>query len=181
MGWHASDTHPIVFSDCRVPLDHLLGEQGRGFQQFLATLDDGRVAIAAMAVGILQGCLDEAVRYAKDRTAFGRPIGANQSIAFALADVEVALESARLLTYQAAWRKDEGLPFKQQAAHAKLFATEAAVDATRTAVQVFGGAGYIDETPVSRFYRDAKVLEIGEGTSEIQRLVIARGLGLPVD
>ncbi|HSG78942.1 MAG TPA: acyl-CoA dehydrogenase family protein [Acidimicrobiia bacterium] len=181
MGWHASDTHPIVFSDCRVPLDHLLGEQGRGFHQFLATLDDGRVAIAAMAVGILQGCLDEAVRYAKDRTAFGRPIGANQSIAFALADVEVALESARLLTYQAAWRKDEGLPFKQQAAHAKLFATEAAVDATRTAVQVFGGAGYIDETPVSRFYRDAKVLEIGEGTSEIQRLVIARGLGLPVD
>jgi butyryl-CoA dehydrogenase len=181
MGWHASDTHPIVFSDCRVPADHLLGEQGRGFHQFLATLDDGRVAIAAMAVGILQGCLDEAVQYAKDRTAFGRPIGANQSIAFALADIEVALESARLLTYQAAWRKDEGLPFKQQAAHAKLFATEAAVDATRTAVQVFGGAGYIDETPVSRFYRDAKVLEIGEGTSEIQRLVIARGLGLPVD
>ncbi|MDX1690746.1 MAG: acyl-CoA dehydrogenase family protein [Acidimicrobiia bacterium] len=180
MGWHASDTHPIVFSDCRVPKGNLLGDRGRGYHQFLATLDDGRVAIAAMAVGVLQACLEESAQYAKDREAFGRPIGGYQGVAFKVADMEVALEAARLLTYKAAWLKEQGMPFKQQAAHAKLFATEAAVTATREAVQVFGGAGYIDETFVSRLYRDAKVLEIGEGTSEIQRLVIARGLGLPV-
>ena len=180
MGWHASDTHPIVFADCRVPVDHLLGERGKGFHQFLATLDDGRVAIAAMAVGMLQACLDESVQYAQERVAFGRPIGSNQGIAFKIADMQMNLEAARLLTYRAAWLKDEGRPFKQEAAQAKLFATEAAVTATRDAVQVFGGAGYVDETLVSRLYRDAKVLEIGEGTSEIQRIVISRGLGLPV-
>jgi short/branched chain acyl-CoA dehydrogenase len=180
MGWHASDTHPVRFEACRVPADHLLGEQGRGFQQFLAILDDGRVAIAALAVGLAQACLDHALEYARSRNAFGRPIGGFQSVAFKLADLEVAVETARLLTYKAAWLKDRGRPFKHAAAVAKLHATEAAVSATREATQIFGGAGFVDETPVSRFYRDAKVLEIGEGTSEIQRLVIARGLGLPV-
>jgi short/branched chain acyl-CoA dehydrogenase len=180
MGWHASDTHPVRFEACRVPADHLLGEQGRGFQQFLAILDDGRVAIAALAVGLAQACLDHALEYARSRNAFGRPIGGFQSVAFKLADLEVAVEAARLLTYKAAWLKDRGRPFKHAAAVAKLHATEAAVSATREATQIFGGAGFVDETPVSRFYRDAKVLEIGEGTSEIQRLVIARGLGLPV-
>jgi len=181
MGWHASDTHPLTFDGCRVPIDHLLGERGGGLRQFLATLDDGRIAIAALAVGLAQGCLEHSVRYAGDRVAFGRPIGANQGVAFRCADLAVMVESARLLTYKAAWLKDTGRPFKQAAAMAKLYATEAAVDATRHATQIFGGSGYLDETPVSRFYRDAKVLEIGEGTSEIQRLVISRGLGLPID
>jgi butyryl-CoA dehydrogenase len=181
MGWHASDTHGLVLADCRVPADHLLGERGRGFHQFLSTLDDGRIAIAALAVGVLQACLEESLRYANDRVAFGKPIGSYQAIAFKISDLEVATEAARLLTYKAAWLKDTGRPFKQAAAVAKLYATEAAVTATREATQIFGGAGFIDETLVARHYRDAKVLEIGEGTSEIQRLVIARGLGLPVD
>ncbi|MEN8041805.1 MAG: acyl-CoA dehydrogenase family protein [Actinomycetota bacterium] len=180
MGWRASDTHGLTFTDCRVPAENLLGERGRGFHQFLSTLDDGRVAIAAMAVGVLQACLDESVAYANERHAFGRPIGSNQAIAFKIADIEVQLHAARLLTYRAAWLKDQGKPFKQEAAIAKLYATEAAVSATRDATQVFGGAGFIDQTLVSRHYRDAKVLEIGEGTSEIQRLVISRGLGLPI-
>lgn len=180
MGWRASDTHGLTFTDCRVPAENLLGERGKGFRQFLHILDDGRIAIAAMSVGVAQGCLDLATAYAKDRSAFGRPIGANQSIAFKLADIEVATQAARLLTYEAAWLKDAGRPYRKAAAMAKLFASEAAVSATREAVQVFGGSGYMDESPVSRFYRDAKVLEIGEGTSEIQRLVIARALGLPV-
>ena len=180
MGWHASDTHPLTFIDARVPAGNLLGERGRGFHQFLSTLDDGRVAIAALAVGVLQACLEESVSYANDRIAFGRPIGSNQAIAFKIADIEVMTEAARLLTYKAAWLKDQGKPFKQEAAIAKLYATEAAVTATRDATQVFGGAGFMDETLVARHYRDAKVLEIGEGTSEIQRLVISRGLGLPI-
>ncbi|HUP87682.1 MAG TPA: acyl-CoA dehydrogenase family protein [Acidimicrobiales bacterium] len=179
MGWHASDTHGLTFSDCTVPEDHLLGERGNGFRQFLAILDEGRIAIAALAVGTIQACLDLSVQYAKDRTAFGRPIGANQAIAFKCADLAVACENARLLTYQAAWLKDVGRPVKRQAAIAKLYATEAAVTATREATQIFGGYGFMDETPVSRFYRDSKILEIGEGTSEIQRLVISRELGLP--
>lgn len=181
MGWHASDTHGLRFEDCRVPAENLLGERGRGFHQFLATLDDGRIAIAAMAVGVLQSCLEESTRYAKDRVAFGRPIGSYQAIAFKCADLDVMTASARLLTYHAAWLKDTGRPFTHAAAIAKLSATEAAVSATREATQIFGGAGFMDDTLVSRHYRDSKVLEIGEGTSEVQRLVISRGLGLPVD
>ena len=180
MGWHASDTHGLTFTDCAVPEDHLLGERGNGFRQFLAILDEGRIAIAALAVGTIQACLDQSVQYAKDRSAFGRPIGANQSVAFKCADLAVACENARLLTYKAAWLKDSGRPFKRAAAIAKLYATEAAVTATREATQIFGGYGFMDETPVSRFYRDSKILEIGEGTSEIQRLVISRDLGLPI-
>ena len=181
MGWHASDTHGLTFTDCRVPEDHLLGQRGAGFRQFLAILDEGRIAIAALAVGTIQACLDLSVQYAKDRSAFGKPIGANQAVAFKCADLAVACENARLLTYKAAWLKDTGRPFKRAAALAKLYATEAAVTATREATQIFGGYGFMDETPVSRFYRDSKILEIGEGTSEIQRLVISRDLGLPVD
>ena len=180
MGWHASDTHGLQFTDCRVPEAHLLGERGRGFHQFLATLDDGRIAIAALAVGLAQACLDHSVAYANERQAFGGPIGRYQAVAFKCADMAVMVENARLLTYRAAWLKDTGRPFKQEAAMAKLYATEAAVTATREATQIFGGYGFIDETPVARFYRDAKILEIGEGTSEVQRLVISRGLGLPV-
>lgn len=178
MGCHASDTHGLLFDGCRVPESNLLGAPGRGFQQFLATLDDGRIAIAALAVGLIQACLEECTAYANQRTAFGRPIGANQGIAFKCADMAVAAETARQVTYAAAARKDAGLPFKKEAAIAKLYATEAAVAATREATQVFGGYGFMDETPVARFYRDAKILEIGEGTSEIQRIVISRELGL---
>ncbi len=181
MGWHASDTHGLTFTGCQVPEDHLLGERGRGFAQFLKILDEGRVAISALAVGCIQACLELCTRYAQDRNAFGKPIGANQGVAFQVADLAVMAETARLLTYQAAWLHDVGRPYKQAAAMAKLHTTEAAVTATRTATQIFGGYGFMDETPVSRFYRDAKILEIGEGTSEIQRLVIARALGLPVE
>jgi butyryl-CoA dehydrogenase len=180
MGWHASDTHGLRLESCRVPEANLLGEPGRGLAQFLAILDDGRVAIAALAVGVAQACLEHSVAYAKDRQAFGGPIGRNQAVAFKCADMAVAVEAARTLVYRAAWLKDHGRPFKQAAAMAKLFATEAAVTATREATQIFGGYGFMDETPVSRFYRDAKILEIGEGTSEVQRLVLSRGLGLPV-
>jgi butyryl-CoA dehydrogenase len=180
MGWHASDTHGLSLSGCRVPAANLLGERGRGFAQFLEILDEGRIAIAALAVGVIRCCLDQSVAYAGERQAFGRPIGANQAVAFACSDLAVMAESAGLLTYQAAWRRDSGRPFKRQAAMAKLYATESAVTATRIATQVFGGYGFMDETLVARQYRDAKILEIGEGTSEIQRLVIARDLGLPV-
>jgi butyryl-CoA dehydrogenase len=181
MGWHASDTHGLSFADVRVPEDHLLGERGRGFANFLAILDEGRIAIAALAVGVIQACLDESVAYAKERQAFGRPIGSYQATAFRCADLAVLAETARLLTYHAAWLHDTGQPYTQAAALAKLHATEAAVTATRHATQVFGGYGFMDETPVSRHYRDAKILEIGEGTSEVQRLVISRGLGLPLE
>ncbi len=184
LGWHASDTHPLSFDDCRVPAGNLLGERGAGFRQFLAILDDGRIALAALAVGLAQGCLDAAVEYAGVRMAFGKPIGAKQGVAFQLADLRVAVEAGRLLTYKAAALRDAGRPaaeVKQAAASAKLFTSEAAMAAARTATQVFGGYGFMEEYPVARFYRDAKILEIGEGTSEIQRLVIARGLGLPVE
>jgi short/branched chain acyl-CoA dehydrogenase len=180
MGWHASDTHGLTFAGCEVPLDHLLGARGRGFAQFLDILDEGRIAISALACGVIRCCLEEATAYAKQRLAFGRPIGANQAIAFACADLAVSYESSRLLTYRAAALHDRGEPCKQAAAMAKLHSTEAAVAATRVATQVFGGTGFLDETLVARQYRDAKILEIGEGTSEIQRLVISRGLGLPV-
>ena len=179
LGWHASDTHGLVLDGCRVPRGNLLGQPGAGFRNFLTILDDGRIAISALAVGCAQACLDHAVQYAKDRQAFGGPIGRFQAISFALADLAVAVENARNLTYKAAWLKDQGRSIGQAAAMAKLYSTEAAVSATRVATQVFGGAGFIEETPVARFYRDAKILEIGEGTSEIQRLVIARSLGLP--
>jgi butyryl-CoA dehydrogenase len=180
MGWHASDTHGLSFSGCRVPAANLLGERGRGFPQFLQVLDEGRIAIAALAVGVIRCCLEQSVAYANDRHAFGRPIGANQAVAFACSDLAVMAETAGLLVYQAAWRRDTGRPYKREAAMAKLYATEAAVTATRMATQVFGGYGFMDETLVARQYRDAKILEIGEGTSEVQRLVIARDLGLPV-
>lgn len=180
MGWHASDTHGLSFTDCRVPAENLLGERGRGFANFLAILDDGRVAIAALAVGVIQACLEQSVQYAKDRNAFGKPIGSYQAVAFKCADLAVMAETARDLTYHAAWLKDMGRPFKREAAMAKLYTTEAAVTATREATQIFGGYGFIDETPVARHYRDAKILEIGEGTSEVQRMVIARELGLPL-
>jgi short-chain 2-methylacyl-CoA dehydrogenase len=180
MGWHASDTHGLTFEGCRVPEGNLLGGRGRGFAQFLEILDEGRIAIAALAVGVVRCCLEQSVAYAGERHAFGRPIGANQAVAFACSDLAVMAENAALLTYKAAWLRDTGRPHKRQAAMAKLYATEAAVTATRMATQVFGGYGFMDETLVSRQYRDAKILEIGEGTSEIQRLVIARDLGLPV-
>ncbi|MCP4968775.1 MAG: acyl-CoA dehydrogenase [bacterium] len=180
MGWHASDTRGLVFEDCRVPAENLLGTRGRGFHQFLATLDDGRIAIAALALGLAQACLDVSVDYAKTRQAFGRPIGANQGVAFQCADLKVMVDAARMLTYRAAALKDAGRPIKQAAAVAKLYASEAAVSASRIATQIYGGAGFMESSPVARFYRDAKILEIGEGTSEIQRLVISRGLGLPV-
>jgi butyryl-CoA dehydrogenase len=180
MGWHASDTHGLSFTDCRVPAGNLLGKRGRGIAQFLEVLDEGRVAIAALAVGVIRCCLEQSVAYAGERRAFGRPIGANQAVAFSCSDLAVMAENARLLTYQAAWLRDTGRPYKRQAAMAKLYATESAVTATRMATQVFGGYGFMDESLVARQYRDAKILEIGEGTSEIQRLVIARDLGLPL-
>jgi alkylation response protein AidB-like acyl-CoA dehydrogenase len=178
IGWHASDTHELSFDDCRVPEANLLGERGRGFAQFLATLDEGRIAVAALSVGLAQGCLDESLAYAKTRKAFGRPIGGFQAIQFKIADMKVAAETARLATYRAAWLRDRGRPFATEAAVAKLYASEIAVTAAREAVQVHGGYGYMEEFPVARFYRDAKVLEIGEGTSEIMRWIIARDLGL---
>ncbi|MGH3496148.1 MAG: acyl-CoA dehydrogenase family protein [Nocardioidaceae bacterium] len=184
LGWHCSDTHPLAFSDARVPEANLLGTRGRGFAQFLATLDDGRVAIAALAVGCIQACLDLSVQYAGERTTFGVPIGTKQGVAFQISDLKVMADAARMLTYKAAAMKDAGAPvkdFKQAAAVAKLYATESAVTATRIATQVFGGYGFMEEYPVARFYRDAKILEIGEGTSEVQRMLIARGLGLPVE
>jgi short/branched chain acyl-CoA dehydrogenase len=181
MGWHASDTHELVFDGCRVPEDRLLGVRGEGFKLFLRILDEGRIAISALAVGLAQACLDASVAYAKERRAFGGPIGRYQSIAFKCADMAVAVENARNLTYKAARLRDRGEPIRAASAMAKLYSSEIAVNATREAVQIHGGYGYIDETPVSRFYRDAKILEIGEGTSEIQRLIVARDLGLPVE
>jgi butyryl-CoA dehydrogenase len=181
LGWHASDTHELNFVDCHVPADHLLGDRGRGFQTFLAILDGGRVAIAALAVGLAQACLDASLAYARERQAFGGPIGRFQSIAFKCADMAVAVENARNLTYKAAWLRDHDRPYRQAAAMAKLYSSEVAVSATREAVQIHGGYGFMEESPVSRLYRDAKILEIGEGTSEVQRLVLARGLDLPVE
>ena len=186
LGWNISDTHGLSFAGCRVPEDNLLGQRGHGFRQFLKTLDDGRIAISALALGLITRMREEATAYASTRTAFGRPIGVNQGVAFPIADLAVMEENARLLTYRAAWLKDEQesgrrsvAEVKQAAALAKLYTSEAAVSATRIATQVFGGNGFMEEYPVARFYRDAKILEIGEGTSEVQRMVIAKGLGLP--
>jgi alkylation response protein AidB-like acyl-CoA dehydrogenase len=180
IGWHASDTRELAFNDCRVPAANLLGEPGKGFNQFLSQLDDGRIAIAALAVGQSQGCLDECLSYVKERKQFGRSIDQFQAIQFKLADMATQIHHARLAVYHAGQLRQDNLPFKMEASMAKLFATEMAVDIARQAVQVHGGYGYIEEFPVARFYRDAKVLEIGEGTSEVQRIIIARQLGLDV-
>jgi short-chain 2-methylacyl-CoA dehydrogenase len=178
VGWCASDTHELHFDDCRVPADNLLGERGRGFAQFLHTLDEGRVAIAALAVGLAQGCVDESLAYARQRQAFGHPIGDYQAIKFKIADMEMRAHTARLAYYDAAARMLGGRDFKRQAAIAKLYASEIAVTNAREATQVHGGYGFMNETPVARMWRDSKVLEIGEGTSEVQRLIIARDMGL---
>jgi short/branched chain acyl-CoA dehydrogenase len=178
VGWCSSDTRELSFSGCRVPEENLLGERGRGYAQFLETLDAGRVAIAALATGLAQGCVDECVRYAGQREAFGRRLQAHQAIQFAIADMDARAHTARLAWYDAAARLVAGQPVKRQAAIAKLTASNAAMDNARAATQVFGGYGFMNEFPVARFYRDAKVLEIGEGTSEVQRMLIARELGL---
>lgn len=178
VGWHSSDTHELVFEDVKVPLENTLGERGKGFHQFLQTLDDGRIAIAALAVGLIQGCVDECVRYANEREAFGKPIGKNQAMAFKIADLEVAAQTARLMYQKAAWLKEAGQPYKREACIAKLYSSEQAVTAAREATQIFGGYGFMTEYRVGRFYQDAKILEVGEGTSEVQRMLIARDLGV---
>jgi alkylation response protein AidB-like acyl-CoA dehydrogenase len=178
VGWSASDTRELFFDDCRVSAANLLGERGRGYAQFLSILDEGRVAIAALSVGLAQGCVDESVRYAHERAAFGNPIGSYQAIQFKIADMEARTHTARLAYYAAAAKMLAGEPFKKEAAIAKLVASNAAMDNARDATQVFGGYGFMNEYPVGRFYRDAKILEIGEGTSEVQRMLIARQLGL---
>jgi short-chain 2-methylacyl-CoA dehydrogenase len=177
MGWNASDTRPLTFTDCRVPEENLLGPRGAGFKQFLHILDIGRIGVAAMGVGLAQGALDEALKYAKERQAFGRPISKFQAIQAKLADMATEIEAARLLTYKAAYLKDQGRNFSLTAAQAKLKTGRLAVRATEEAVQIHGGYGYIEEYPVCRFYRDAKILTIGEGTDEVQQMVIARALG----
>jgi hypothetical protein len=178
VGWHASDTHPLTLDDVRVPAENLLGARGRGYANFLHILDEGRIAISALAVGAAQGCLDESVRYAKERSAFGRPIGANQAIAFKIARMRARTHTARTAYYDAAARMLAGLPFKVEAAIAKLVSSEAAMDNARDATQIHGGYGFMNEFPVARHYRDSKVLEIGEGTSEVQLMLIAREMGL---
>ncbi|MFE9246454.1 acyl-CoA dehydrogenase family protein [Nocardiopsis sp. NPDC006938] len=179
VGWNASDTNELVFEDCRVPEANLVGERGRGYAQFLRILDEGRIAIAALSVGLAQGCVDESVRYAHQRQAFGNSIGRYQAIQFKIAEMESRTYAARLAYYDAASRMLAGEPFKKEAAIAKLVASNAAMDNARDATQVFGGYGFMNDYAVGRFYRDAKILEIGEGTSEVQKMLIARELGLP--
>ena len=179
VGWNASDTRELSFVDVRVPAANLLGEEGRGYAQFLRILDEGRIAIAALATGLAQGCVDESVRYAKERHAFGRPIGANQAIQFKIADMEMrrpTWPASAGATRPPAWSAGE--PFKKEAAIAKLYSSTIAVDNARDATQVHGGYGFMNEYPVARMWRDSKILEIGEGTSEVQRMLIARELGL---
>lgn len=178
VGWNCSDTHELSFDDVRVPAENLVGERGRGYAQFLSILDEGRVAIAALSVGLAQGCVDECLRYVKEREAFGHKIGEYQAIQFKVADMEVRTHTARLAYYAAASKMLRGEPFKKEASIAKLVASNAAMDNARDATQIFGGYGFMNEFPVSRFYRDAKILEIGEGTSEVQRMLIARHLGV---
>ncbi len=177
MGWNASDTRPLAFDDARGPEENLVGQRGRGFQQFLQTLDGGRISVSAMGLGLAQGALDEAIAYAKERRAFGQPISKFQAIQTKIADISTELEAARLLTYKAAIEKDAGKNFSLTAAQAKLKTGRLAVRASEEAVQIHGGYGYIEEYPVCRFYRDAKILTIGEGTDEVQQMVIARALG----
>jgi short-chain 2-methylacyl-CoA dehydrogenase len=178
MGWRSSDTRELTFSDCRVPQENLLGPRGAGFRQFLEILDGGRISVAALGLGMAQGAFEMALRYAQQREQFGRPIGKFQAVQFKLADMATEIEAGRNLVYKAAWLKDRGRAFAQQAAIAKLYTGELARRACNESLQIHGGYGFMDEYPISRFYRDAKVLEIGEGTNEVQRLVIARGLGL---
>ena len=180
MGWHASDTRELAYQDCRVPYDALLGPRGAGARQFLQTLDGGRVGVAAIGVGLAQGCLDHSVNWAQQRCAFGQPIARFQAVSFALADLKTRIGAARAVVYRAAALKDAGKPYSEEAAQAKLFASELAVHAADVAMQVHGGYGYMEESNIPRFYRDAKILTIGEGTSEILKLVIARHMGLPV-
>ncbi|MEU4897134.1 acyl-CoA dehydrogenase family protein [Streptomyces sp. NPDC044780] len=177
VGWNASDTRELSFADCRVPAANLLGAEGRGYAQFLRILDEGRIAISALATGLAQGCVDESVAYARTREAFGRPIGANQAIQFKLADMESRAHMARVAWRDAASRLVLGEPFKKEAAIAKLYSSEVAVDNAREATQIHGGYGFMNEYPVARMWRDSKILEIGEGTSEVQRMLIARELG----
>jgi short-chain 2-methylacyl-CoA dehydrogenase len=181
MGWHHSDTRELSFNDCRVPESNLLGERGEGFRNFLKTLDDGRIAVAALAVGLAQGCVEESLSYVRERSAFGKPIGSFQALQFKIADMAMKTELARLAYYRAATLKQQNRPYKKEAAMAKLYASEIAVDVAREAVQLHGGYGYIEEFPVCRHFRDSKILEIGEGTSEVMRILIARELGLPQD
>jgi short-chain 2-methylacyl-CoA dehydrogenase len=178
MGWKASDTRPLTFEDCVVPQENILGRRGEGFKQFMQILDGGRIAIAALSVGLAQACLDEALSYAKERKQFNKPIGSFQAIQFKLADMDMEIELARLMYYKAAWLHMQGKPFAREAAIAKLFASETAKRAADQAVQIHGGYGFMDEYPVSRYWRSVKVNEIGEGTSEVQRMVIAKHLGL---
>lgn len=181
VGWHASDTHGLAFSDVHVPASNLLGERGRGYANFLQALDEGRIAIAALAVGAAQGCIDESLRYAKQRKAFGKTIGEHQSIAFKIAEMQARTHVARLAYYHAAFLLGAGKDFKTAASIAKLVASEAAMDNARAATQIFGGYGFMDEFLVARHYRDSKILEIGEGTSEVQKMLIARSLGLKAE
>ncbi|MFN2495644.1 MAG: acyl-CoA dehydrogenase family protein [Pseudonocardiaceae bacterium] len=178
VGWSCSDTRELFFDDCRVPAQNLLGELGRGYAQFLSILDEGRIAIAALSVGLAQGCIDQCLRYARQRHAFGHAIGSYQAIQFKIADMEARAHTSRLAYHAAAARMLRGQPFKKEAAIAKLVSSNAAMDNARDATQIFGGYGFMNEYPVGRFYRDAKILEIGEGTSEVQRMLIARQLGL---
>jgi short/branched chain acyl-CoA dehydrogenase len=178
VGWHASDTHPLAFTDVHVPASNLLGERGRGYANFLQALDEGRIAIAALGVGAAQGCIDESLGYAKQRKAFGKSIGEYQSIAFKIAEMEARTHIARLAYYHAAFLLAAGKDFKIEASIAKLVSSEAAMDNARDATQIFGGYGFIDEFSVARHYRDSKILEIGEGTSEVQKILIARSFGL---
>ena len=178
MGWRASDTRELSFQECAVPESNLLGPRGQGFHQFLEILDGGRISIAAMAVGLAQGAFDLATAYAKEREQFGRPIAEFQAVQFKLADMAVEIEAGRLLTYKAAWLKDEGRPFAQEAAIAKLYTGEVSNRVVNQALQIHGGYGFMDEFAISRLYRDQKILEIGEGTNEVQRMVIAKHLGL---
>jgi short/branched chain acyl-CoA dehydrogenase len=178
VGWCASDTHELSFDDVRVPAANLLGERGRGYAQFLRILDEGRIAIAALSVGLAQGCVDESITYAKNRNAFGHPISDYQAVKFLIADMDLRAHTARLGYYDAAARMLAGEDFKRYAAIAKLNASNAAMENSRWATQVHGGYGFMNESAVGRFYRDAKILEVGEGTSEVQRMLIARGLGL---
>jgi alkylation response protein AidB-like acyl-CoA dehydrogenase len=177
VGWNCSDTHELSFDNVRVPVGNLLGERGRGYAQFLNILDEGRIAIAALATGLAQGCVDESVKYAKQREAFGRPIGANQAVQFMLADMELKAHMSRIAWRDAASKAVAGEPFKKDAAIAKLYSSTVAVDNARNATQIHGGYGFMNEYPVARFWRDSKILEIGEGTSEVQRMLIARELG----
>jgi short-chain 2-methylacyl-CoA dehydrogenase len=178
VGWNASDTHPLTFADARVPEENLLGARGTGYANFLSILDEGRIAIAALATGAAQGCVDESVKYAKERQSFGRPIGSYQAISFKIARMEARAHVARTAYYEAAAKMLAGKPFKKEAAIAKMIASEAAMDNARDATQIHGGYGFMNEYPVARHYRDSKILEIGEGTTEVQLMLIARSLGL---